>query len=255
MCLIFFAHQAHPRFPLIVAANRDENYVRATAAAGFWDDGSGILAGRDLEAGGTWLGMTRHGRFAALTNFRQPGSVLSAAPSRGALVSNYLHANGSPLAYTGRLVPDAAAYNGFNLLIGDLDDLVWYSNRGDVPRLLPPGVYGLSNHLLDTPWPKVEAGKALFRDALAAPEPNLEALYELLASRALPPAESLPDTGVGREREQVLAPAFILSDSYGTRSSTVISRDLNGHVIFSERTFAADGSPNATVAFEFEVSV
>ena len=251
MCLIFLAYQAHPRFPLVAAANRDEYFARPTAPAAFWGDAPGILAGRDLQAGGTWLGVTRNGRFAALTNFRQPGAVIPAAPSRGDLVSDFLRATLSPVDYAGELAGRAGAYNGFNLLVGNGEQLVWYSNHGPAPQALPPGVYGLSNHLLDTPWPKVEAGKARFRSALAADVPDRKALFDLLGSRDVPAADLLPDTGVGQAMERVLACAFIRGEFYGTRSSTVIRVGQAGRVNFAERTFAADGSPLEMAEFEF----
>jgi uncharacterized protein with NRDE domain len=169
MCLILIAWQAHPDYPLVVAANRDEFFARPTAAAAFWPDAPQVLAGRDLEAGGTWLGVSRQRRFAALTNYREGGRQRVDARSRGALVADFLTSRASPVAYLTQLETAAAEYNGFNLVVGDGESLAYYSNRGDgQPRWLKPGIYGLSNHLLDTPWPKLASAKAAFAAALLA---------------------------------------------------------------------------------------
>ncbi len=156
MCLIVFAWRQHPDFPLIVAANRDEFYERPTLAADFWADHPEVLGGRDLKEMGTWLGITRKGRFAALTNYRDPLHVRADAPSRGWLVRDFLTGERGAEDYLARLRDRGAAYNGFSLILGDAAGLYYYSNRGEEgPAALAPGVYGLSNHLLDTPWPKV----------------------------------------------------------------------------------------------------
>ena len=160
MCLILFAHRVHPAYPLVVAANRDEWFRRPTAPAAFWPDAPEVFAGRDLEQRGTWLGVTRRGRFAALTNYRDPGSNRPDAPSRGALVSAFLRSQAPPMAYLERLRDESARYNGFSLLAGDRDTLGYFSNREGEIRELAPGLYGLSNSLLDVAWPKVESGKS-----------------------------------------------------------------------------------------------
>jgi len=210
MCLILFAWEHHPRYRLVVAANRDEFYARPTAPAGWWADAPRVLAGRDLREGGTWLGVTRDGRFAAVTNVREPQSYRVGAPSRGHLVGNFLAGRAPALAYLAGLMPMAPAFNGFNVLVCDGATLAWFSNRGSGARTLPPGVYGVSNALLDTPWPKVVLGKDDLRQALAGPDDALEArLFATLARRDPAPAAELPSTGVGDERERALSSAFI----------------------------------------------
>ena len=253
MCLILFAHRAHPDYPLVIAANRDENYQRPTAQAAFWLDESHILAGRDLEGMGTWLGVTRDGRFAALTNFRDPREAKSGAPSRGRLVGDFLASCAAPRKYLEQVRDEAALYNGFNLLLGDASGVFYFSSREAAPRQLPPGIYGLSNHLLDTPWPKVTQGKSRLAGVL---EKGVEAdkLLELLDDRSLAADASLPDTGVGLERERVLSSALIVSPLYGTRASTVILLNRNGEVDFTERTILPHGIHAETLRYRFTLS-
>lgn len=241
MCLILLAWQVHPDYPLVVAANRDEFLSRRTAAADFWDDAPDVLAGRDLQAGGTWLGVTRDGRFAALTNYRDPARVKASAPSRGELVSRFLTGSLSPPEYLAELAAVAGAYNGFNLLFGDADSLWCFSNCGEGERRLDPGVYGLSNHLLDTPWPKVARGKSALGAALQA-LPDEAPLLALLRDDRIAPDEVLPRTGLSMEWERLLSAAFIRSPEYGTRSATVLLRDRTGMVRFVEQTFLKDAA-------------
>lgn len=247
MCLIALAWQAHPDYPLIVAANRDEFHARATAPACFWPEAPAVLAGRDLAAGGTWLGVTRAGRFAALTNFREPGRP-QGLRSRGLLVSEYLQAAQSPAAYAEAVMADADHYSGFSLLLGDADSLLVLSNRGTPPRALPPGVYGLSNHLLDSNWPKVGRAREALRVQLAAPA--VSPLMDLLADDAAAPDEDLPDTGVGLALERLLAPPFIRSSAYGTRSSAVLLLGQR-RIRFVEQGFGPEG-PGERRDFEFD---
>jgi uncharacterized protein with NRDE domain len=243
MCLILFAYQTHPDYELVLAGNRDEFYTRPTQPMAFWDEQPELLAGRDLEAGGTWLGITRQGRFATVTNYRQAGSALTHAPSRGHLVSDFLSTREAPEHYLDDLAIRAAAYNGFNLLLRDRSGLFYYTNRGSVePYRLAAGVYGLSNHLLDTPWPKVVRGKQQLSALLAAgKKPDTGALLALLENRLIPDDSELPDSGVGLDRERMLAPMFIETASYGTRSSTVLTIDSKGTMEVCEKTHA-DGS-------------
>ncbi len=223
MCLILLAYRAHPGYKLVVAANRDEFYDRPTAPLAFWDDAPEVLAGRDLKAGGTWLGITRNGRFAALTNYRDPARASPDAPSRGRLVGTCLRAVESARAALERLVAQAGAYNGFNLLLGDGEGLFYYSNLTGEYRALEPGLYGLSNHLLDTPWPKLRRGLAALRRALdQRPDPNPDDLLPLLTDRTPASDNELPNTGVSLEWERWLSPIFIEAPGYGTRSSTVL---------------------------------
>jgi uncharacterized protein with NRDE domain len=253
MCLILFAWKVLPDFPLVLAANRDEFYERPSAPADFWEDAPDLLAGRDLRDGGTWLGVTREGRVAALTNYRDPASLKTGAPSRGILVSDYLRGRENPEAYLGRIAPEADCFNGFNLLVGDADELLCFSNRGARERL-QPGIYGLSNHLLDTPWPKVAQGKSALKALLQAEKGVApEALFALLADRTRPPDDRLPDTGVGLEWERVLSPLFIESPAYGTRSSTVLLIDRDGCMTFIERVFNGAADPWMTARFEFQI--
>ncbi len=239
MCLIFVAIGAHPNYPLIIAANRDEFYNRPTARASFWPEAPDLLAGRDLRAGGTWLGITRNGRVAALTNYRDTKTMNADAPSRGRLVSDFLLGRQDPVRYLEQLSRSAHIYNGFSLIAGIADkmQLFYYSNRGNGIRMLGPGIHGLSNHLLDTAWPKVEKGKQALRGCLAKESLNPESLLQLLLDRATPPDDSLPETGVGLEWERILSPVFITSPDYGTRSSTVILLDKYGSVTFVEKSF------------------
>lgn len=237
MCLILFAVDAHPRYRLIAAANRDEFYARPTSAAAFWDDAPHVLAGRDLREGGTWMGVTRGGRFAAVTNVREPEMYRVGAPSRGHLVGDFLKGAMTAAEYAADLARTAAEFNGFNLLLGDSSSLVWTSNRAPEPVTLAPGVYGVSNALLDTPWPKVVRGKEDVRRALDGAEEEVESrLFASLALRDPAPDTQLPATGVGAERERALSSAFIATPEYGTRASTVLLIDQGGEVSFTERT-------------------
>jgi uncharacterized protein with NRDE domain len=239
MCLILIAYRTHPRYDLLVAANRDEFHDRPTAPLAFWDDSPQVLAGRDLKEGGTWLGITRAGRFAALTNYRDPSRVLPNAPSRGRLVSDYLQGAESAHHYLDRLMARADGYNGFNLLLGDAEGLYYCSNRAGGVRALPPGLYGLSNHLLDTPWPKLERGRrALGRLLDHGSDPTPEALLDMLADRTPAPDAELPHTGVPLEWERWLSPIFIDAPGYGTRSSTVLLADGGGRARMVETTWA-----------------
>lgn len=236
MCLILVAWRVHHDFPLVVAANRDEFFARPTAAAAFWAEAPQLLAGRDLDAGGTWMGITRSGRFAALTNFRDPAQNRSDAPSRGALVANFLSSDEAPPDCVERSAVQGRRCNGYNLLLGDGATLWYCSNRGGASRALPPGVYGLSNHLLDTPWPKVGAGKTALAGALDE-LPDNAALFDLLRDERIHPDADLPQTGVPLDWERLLSAAFVHSPDYGTRSSTVMLGDRDGWISFDEQTW------------------
>jgi uncharacterized protein with NRDE domain len=252
MCLILIAYGAHSEFPLVIAANRDEYYQRPTARAAFWQDHPHILAGRDLECMGTWLGVTRGGRFAALTNFRDPRQRKTDAPSRGQLVSDFLMSGEEPRVYLEEVATQAPLYNGFNLLAGDMDGVFYFSSRVGTVQTLSPGIHGLSNHLLDTPWPKVARGKQRLQAALAG-EPNVETLLDLLQDREAAPAGELPDTGVGADLERVLSPALIVSPQYGTRASTAVLFGGDGSISFTERTILPGGSTGPSVSLRFRV--
>ena len=253
MCLILLALDSHPDYSLILAANRDEFYDRPTAPAAFWDDAPTVLAGRDLKAGGTWLGIDGHGRFAAVTNYRQGERETPAPHSRGILVSDFLTRDVGALEHVERVRAEADLYNGFNLIAGDPWGVFYFSNRQRRIRHLVPGVYGLSNHLLNTPWPKVAASKDAFSKLLREPAPDLTGeLFALLSDRHRAPDAELPSTGVSREWESLLSSAFIATDDYGTRSSTVMLIGRDGNMTFQERSFGPRGVPGGETRFEFQ---
>lgn len=241
MCLIYIAHRVDPRYRLVVAANRDEYHARPTAPAGWWDDDVPILGGRDLRAGGTWMAITRGGRFAALTNVRDSARLRDGRVSRGALVSDFLRGDGTAMDYLADIAGDGDRYNGFSLLVHDGQTLGFLSNVEPTPRPVAPGVHGLSNHLLDTPWPKVEEGKLDLLSLLSRGSATPGALMGLLDRREPAPDGRLPDTGVGLERERWLSSRFVVGPEYGTRCSTVLLVDADGEVLFRERSFDAAG--------------
>ncbi|GBC64018.1 hypothetical protein DENIS_5018 [Desulfonema ishimotonii] len=254
MCLILFSYKTHSRYRLILAANRDEFHNRPTAPLSFWKDAPALLAGRDLQGGGTWMGVTRSGRFAALTNYRDPASQREDAPSRGALVSDFLTGNMRPDEYLEAVCRVGQQYNGFNLLVGDMGNLCYYSNRLKEIRWITPGTYGLSNRFLNTPWPKVRRGRDKLRRLLADGNIRTGALMEILADRSHPPEDQLPDTGIGPEWERLLSPVFITSPVYGTRASSVLLMSEDGHCRFTERTFVpqdGDVAETGTRSFGF----
>lgn len=254
MCLILLAWQARSDFPLVLAANRDEFYARPSAPAQFWDEHPGVLAGRDLEKGGTWLAIGRSGRLAAVTNYRDGRNPRLGRRSRGELVSKFVTDTAPPLRYLETLRPIQSEFDGFNLLVGSLwDGIAYLSNRNGTPQALAPGVHGLSNHLLNSPWPKVERGKAGLLDLLAAPADRLvPALFDLLEDQTPPAGHLLPDTGVGQEWERTLATAFIRAPGYGTRCTTVVLADAAGGVRFVEHTHSVDGAPGERREFSFQ---
>lgn len=235
MCLIVFAWKLIPQCPLVLAANRDEFFERPTQPARWWDDHPDVYAGRDLKAGGTWLGIDRKGRIAALTNIRNGQAPAADKRSRGELVANFLSADADPRAYLDQVRETAADYNGFNLLVGDEQSLYWVTNDGEPSfRPLEPGIYGLSNGSLDTPWPKVVRAKAQFASLLCTGAPD-DAYYEMLADTTRPADSRLPDTGVSLEWERLLSPICIESDTYGTRASSIVRLHEGGHAELRER--------------------
>ncbi|HMV00854.1 MAG TPA: NRDE family protein [Rhodocyclaceae bacterium] len=242
MCLILVAWRQHPQYPLVVAANRDEYHSRPSAPAAPWQEDIRVIGGKDLEAGGTWLALRSGGRFAAVTNVREPG-VAKGNRSRGLLVSDYLLCGSAPLHYCRKL--EGGDYSGFNFLAADTTALVYYSNRNGSPEVLPPGIYGVSNHFLDTPWPKLTAAKAAFTEALAA-LPIRDDCFALLADRAIAPDTRLPATGVSLEWERRLSAIFVLSPDYGTRTSSVAWITASGEALLEERNFFPDGSRGQT---------
>ncbi len=257
MCLIVLAWKVHPRYSLVLATNRDEFLDRPTALLDYWSERPDVLGGRDMEKGGSWLATNVDGRWAAVTNFRD-GSAASPSPlSRGHLVAGYVTSPASASTYAAKISQPLTDYPGCNLLFGDAQSLYYASNRhrtGAATQVssLRPGIYGLSNHLLDTPWPKVERCKANMRELLDAGETGLdEGLFELLADRTLAADEALPATGISFDRERMLSSPFIVSEGYGTRASTVLLADNNGKVTIQERSFGIGGAELARRAKVF----
>lgn len=252
MCLIALAWQAHPEYRLVVAANRDEFLARPASPAHWWTDDSRILAGRDLEAGGTWMGLSRNGRFAALTNYRDPTQHRPGAPSRGALTHNCLTSTQSAAATLGDLATVSGDYAGFNMLVSDGRSLGIHSSTTGAVSMLSPGVYGLSNHLLDTDWPKVRLARARLTVALTH-LPNDDALLALLRDDQPAPDLHLPDTGVSADWERVLSSAFVRAPGfgYGTRCSTVVTIGHDGETRLSEWTWDEHGQQVSKVIHTF----
>jgi uncharacterized protein with NRDE domain len=237
MCLIVFGWQVHPDFPLVVAANRDEFFARPTRPAGYWPDYPQVMGGVDLQAGGTWLGITGTGRFAAITNVREP-KMPPGQQSRGVLTRNFLISDLSAETYASGI--DGSDYAGYNLLLGDGQNLVYCSNRTPAPLVLPAGIYGLSNHVLDSEWPKLVKARQQFSAALES-LPDEAGFFELLSDRTIAADQDLPNTGVALEWERLLSAVFVQSEAYGTRASTLVLQDKNGMIKLSERSFGPGG--------------
>jgi uncharacterized protein with NRDE domain len=233
-----FAFRTHPVYKLIVAANRDESYLRPTAPVHFWEDHPEIFAGRDLEKMGTWMGINVSGHFAALTNYRDPNEITAGKRSRGEIVAGALKYKGNIMDYMIHLKESHHLYPGYNLLSGNGDELYYYSNIEQELKKLEPGIYGVSNHLLNTDWPKVQIGKEGLTKIMNEQEDEMvPRLFQLLHQTDPAPDEFLPKTGVSLEWERILSPLFINSKNYGTRSSTVLlMNDKNIHIV--ERAFS-----------------
>jgi uncharacterized protein with NRDE domain len=251
VCLALVALDAHPRFPLVIAANRDEFHARAAAPAHWWEGGT--LAGVDLAAGGTWFGANARGRWALVTNFREGIPRDPNAPSRGRLVTRALAEAAPPLVCAAEIAADGVRYHGFNLLVGDLANGAYASNRSSGALALGRGIHGLSNHLLDTAWPKLTRSKARFATCLAALDDGVGPLFELLADRKQAGAAALPVTGVAPEWERLLSSAFIVDSRYGTRCSTVLTIADDGRARFVERSFDRHGRVTGETEHEFSV--
>ena len=252
MCLALFALDAHPRYALVVAANRDEYHARPAARAAWWDEG--WLAGRDLKAGGTWFGVTRTARWAFVTNVREPSRYDPDAPSRGSLVPAVLADTQPTSASLERIVTSATAQNGFNLVAGVGALAAWGSNRAIAAELLPSGVHGVSNAALDAPWPKVTRTKAIVAAWCEAAEVDIAPLFAMLADTRVAPDEELPSTGVTLERERMLSAPFIVSAGYGTRCSTILTVSRDGTARFFERSFDSSGSALGDVEYRFTLA-
>lgn len=249
MCLILFSFDESSDTPLILAANRDEFFKRPSANAHYWEDAPDVFAGRDLVANGTWLGVTRSGRFAAVTNVREPDVIVENALSRGDLTRLFLTGDMSPENFLSELDETKMRYSGFNLLVGEFSqqrrELFYVSNRKDGIQRLNTGVYGLSNHLLDSAWPKVEAGKHFLQTQIN--ETNASNLHQTLRAYLENPSlaedDVLPKTGVSYEKEKALSAAFIELSDYGTRTSTVLTikgGEKIGEITFSEKQYIGE---------------
>jgi uncharacterized protein with NRDE domain len=251
MCLALVALDAHPRYPLVIAANRDEFHARAAEPAHWWPEN--ILAGKDRVGGGTWFGVTRRARWALVTNFREGVARDPAAPSRGELVTRALSAPQPPLVCAAGFAIDGVRFHGFNLLIGGDSSAAYVSNRASGGIALGAGIHGLSNHLLETPWPKLVRSKAKLQAALLEGSDPIDAAFDLLADREEAATATLPVTGVSPQWERLLSSAFIVNADYGTRCSTVLTIDTAGSARFVERSFDAQGRVTGEVAHDFAV--
>jgi uncharacterized protein with NRDE domain len=252
MCLILLLWRVRPEFPCVLAANRDELHDRPSASADWWPGSAGILAGKDLKAGGTWLGVGRDGRFAALTNYRDGAAARESVPSRGRLVTEVLESRASVTDTLDRLRAAGPRYSPFNMIFSDGDRLGVYESAGGHGRELAPGVFGLSNHLLDTPWPKVRNAKSALSSALTDLADENAILHLLRDDRPAPDHE-LPGAGVRPEWERLLSSAFIRSDGYGTRCTTVFRIDRNGGAQFDEWSWDRAGDETGRKTFRFDV--
>lgn len=259
MCLIFLSVNEHPNYKLIVAANRDEFYARKTTAAEFWKNHPEILGGCDLEAVkpdgtcGTWMAVNKYGRIAMVTNYRDLKNIKSNAPSRGHLVTDFLLAKETPENYLRGIEPRAGEYNGFNLVVGSADGLFYLSNYKKGVDKISSGLHGLSNHLLDTPWPKVSKGKEKMKVLFASDKIETEKILNTLRDEHQAPDDQLPDTGVGLERERMLSSMFIKLPNYGSRCSTVVTIDRDNKVEFTERVYDLKTFEFKEQTFRFEV--
>ena len=253
MCLLVLAWLSHPRYRLVVAGNRDEFHDRPAAPLAWWNDAPEILAGRDLRAGGTWLGVTRSGRIGCLTNFRDADTTPPPdAPSRGALVTDYLRSGHPPAAHLDRLQEGARRYAGFNLLLGDRESLRYYSNvDGATSRELAPGIYGLSNHRLDEPWPKVLRTRERVAGVLAGAEPTAAELFAALTDATPDPCGIRPESDLPADLEQALTAPFVRHARYGTRSSTVVLVAHEGPSVVHERRYDPAGAQTGATRIEF----
>lgn len=258
MCLIVFAWRAHPEYPLVLAANRDEFHARPAVPLDWWADAPEVLGGRDLQAGGTWLALARSGRFATVTNYREDLAPHPGVRTRGELVTKFLESHDSAMQFAGAL--DGEAYAGFSLLAGELgnrEQLVYISNRGDPARALEPGLYGLSNASLDTPWPKLLRSKRRLQDLVEGGTVDAEALFALLADREPGSSEDIADAiadDLPPAMMRAIAAPFVVSPAYGTRCSTVVRAGTNGEVEVHERRFDSTGTPTGDSHVVFTVT-
>ena len=255
MCLILIALNAHPAYKLIIASNRDEFFDRPATGIHFWENTPDLLAGKDLRDGGTWLGITKQGRIATITNYRDPALLKTDAPSRGRFVLEFLLSHETPEEFIKKNIEFAHKCNGFNLILGERNRLYWYSNVVGKCRRLAPAIYGLSNHLLDTPWPKVTRAKTALQELISEKsQPLPEDLFTILSDRSMADDRELPDTGISTEWEKRLSSIFIPGPVYGTRSSTLLFLGHDDRVTVMERVFGPDSTPVTDTRFEFRIT-
>lgn len=252
MCLIVFGWDIHPKYKLILAANRDEFYNRPTAAAGFWKDHPEILGGRDLKAGGSWLTISKKGKIAAVTNFRDINSLVLNAYSRGEIPVNFLTSDKSPSQYIETLHSNLEKYNGFNVLLGTRGNMAHYSNHERKLNIIEPGIHGLSNALLNTNWPKVDRAKTKFQDIINN-QFDYHDLIKMMGDTETAEDSVLPDTGVSQEWEKALSAMCIRTENYGTCCTTVITIDRLGKVEFTEKSFPGGIEAGEPVHCEFDI--
>jgi uncharacterized protein with NRDE domain len=237
MCLIIFSFKQQKEYPLIIAANRDEFYERETKTLDLWDKNSDIIAGKDLRSGGTWMGINKKTKqFAAITNYRDPSNFKQNAKSRGIIVSSFLETEIDADNFIKRLQSEKDDYNGFNLILGNKDEIYYYSNINNSPEKLGPGIHGLSNHLLNTEWPKIKKSKKDLEKAFNSENITEKSIQTLLNDKVFPDKE-LPETGMGIEWERLLSPVFVKSEIYGTRASSVLIFDKNNKINFRENAW------------------
>ena len=253
MCLILFALQQHKDYPLVVIANRDEYYARPTETAHWWPDTPGIFAGRDLEARGTWMGVNRNGRFAAVTNVREPGKSEPAKLSRGKLTRDFLASRESAKIFLKNIESSAGDYAGFNLLVGDSAGLYYYSNRHPAIHRITPGIYGVSNGLFDEAWPKLSSGKLALTTTVKTGLDN-NALMQILTDHTTAEEEVLPETGVPPDIERMLSSRFIRSDNYGTRACSIVKFNRHQQIEFVEHNYDHGGIMNDPVSEDIQIT-
>lgn len=249
MCLVVFAWQVHADFPLVIAANRDEFHSRPTQPLHWWADAPSLLGGRDLQAGGTWLAVARNGRIATVTNYREAHARQAARRSRGELVSRFLSGENTPGDYASNIPIDA--YAGFNLLLADQNELCYLSNRDDEPKNMEPGIYGLSNTSLDTPWWKLERTRTSLENIIAENQVNETTLLRMMADKEKAPVDDVPAGPLPFEIGRALTAPFIVTPEYGTRCTSVVLRHRNGQIAVTERRFDASGKSTGDSRFNF----
>lgn len=255
MCLIVFSLQNHPQYAIILAGNRDEFYQRPTKPAHVWTTNPEMIAGKDLKAGGTWLGVSVKGELGAITNHRDIHHPKEGFKSRGVIIPDFLTFNGPLKERISRIRNEAEDYSGYNLVVGTSEQLYYISNINGAGQRIQPGLHGISNAFLDTPWPKVELAKKEFSKAIQTEEIDKEEIFELLNRSEPFPEEQLPDTGLSPEMEKAVSPVFIKTETYGTRSSTLLMIDKNGYVTFTERNYRnGTGDPLPDQSFEFKIN-